>query len=271
MSEIQRYHNELVAHAIENGTYSGAEQTPSEWSEELRRVLSITPESLADTVEMYSDEEPLGYVGSFDEEGNAKGQSSVVRPRKKKSKRHGFYLQAKQVFCTWSECPVSKESALEQLESICQQWGGIDKYIICEEEHKNGDPHLHAYIKVKGKRVRSKKASVFDLVMVPEVPFHGNYVGCKNPDAVKNYVKKGGRFISNIDEDFFAKLIETAKTRGVKRALEDLIESNPALFVKDGKKIKSNLELVVEDRPTEVNRLFAFKDIPPKVCMCVRT
>jgi len=37
----------------------------------------------------------------------------------------------------------------------------VDKYLIAEEKHKDGFPHIHAYLAVK-KKVHIRKADFFD-------------------------------------------------------------------------------------------------------------
>ena len=70
------------------------------------------------------------------------------------------------------------------------------EYVICEEKHKDNTPHLHAFIKLD-RRVRFK-SDRFDIIYNGET-YHGNYQVAKSWEAVKEYVQKDGKFISNFD------------------------------------------------------------------------
>lgn len=97
-------------------------------------------------------------------------------------------LKAKGWFCTWPQCPLLKEEALKILDSKFR----IKEYVICEEKHEDGSPHLHAFIKLMD-RVYFK-ADRFDLE-----GYHGNYQVAKSFKAVIKYVTKDDNYISNID------------------------------------------------------------------------
>ena len=51
-------------------------------------------------------------------------------------------IQAKGWFWTWPKCLVGKQIALEEFQSKFD----VQEYVIYEEEHKDGDLHLHAFI-----------------------------------------------------------------------------------------------------------------------------
>ena len=112
---------------------------------------------------------------------------------------------AKGWFCTWPQCPITKEEALKILDSKLL----IKEYVICEEKHEDGSPHLHAFIKLKA-RVHFKKDR-FDLE-----EYHGNYQTAKSFRSVIRYVTKDGNYISNID-------IKSALEHKTKLKKEDLL------------------------------------------------
>ena len=97
--------------------------------------------------------------------------------------------KAKGWFCTWPQCKITKEDALDMLMPL-----GLAEYVIAEEEHADGESHLHAFLKLN-KRVRWS-ATRFDLG-----DCHGNYQPAKSWKAVADYVKKDGNYISNLDLD----------------------------------------------------------------------
>jgi 16S rRNA G966 N2-methylase RsmD len=99
---------------------------------------------------------------------------------KKKTK---FYLHAKQLYLVYTDCPFSKEKALEMLQQIIP----ISKYCIVEEGSS-----LYCYLKCATKaRTRNKKK--FDLVE-GGVVCHGEYKTCRG-DSVVSWRCKEGNFI----------------------------------------------------------------------------
>lgn len=115
-------------------------------------------------------------------------------------------IYAKGWFITYPQCPLKKEDVLSKLQSKYS----IVEYVICEEKHENGDPHLHAFIKLS-KRINFK-ADRFDID-----GYHGNYQVAKSWKAVQDYVKKDGYYISNID-------LDSAKKKQSKMKKEDLLK-----------------------------------------------
>nr|WQA30159.1 MAG: rep protein [Cressdnaviricota sp.] len=100
-------------------------------------------------------------------------------------------MRARQWFLTYPQCPLEKELVLKLLEPL-----GIKEYVIAEEKHQNGDPHVHCYIKLKSK-VRFKP-NYFDLVDLGTT-YHGNYQSVRNYDNVVAYCTKEENYISNVD------------------------------------------------------------------------
>lgn len=100
-------------------------------------------------------------------------------------------MRAKQWFLTYPHCPLEPAVVLKCLEPL-----GVQDYVIAKEQHKNGEPHIHAYIKLKEK-VRFK-AALFDLLDLGKL-YHGNYQSVKNYDNVVAYCTKDSNFIANID------------------------------------------------------------------------
>lgn len=73
-------------------------------------------------------------------------------------------LRAKGWFLTYPRCEVSKEEAL----SILHQTGPISEYVVAKEDHADGVPHLHSFIKYETKQ--EFKERKWDLK-----EHHGNY------------------------------------------------------------------------------------------------
>ena len=122
---------------------------------------------------------------------------------------------AKGWFCTWPQCKITKEEALEMLMPL-----GVDEYVIAEELHADGEPHLHAFIKL-AKRKRWS-ATLFDLGAC-----HGNYQPAKSWRAVQEYCKKDGCYISNID-------VKSAMKKQSKMKKEDLLK-DPEVLMDEGR------------------------------------
>lgn len=102
-------------------------------------------------------------------------------------------MRAKQWFLTYPQCPVPKEMVLKYLEPM-----GIAEYVIAEEVHKDGSPHIHAYIKLNQKR--RFRSDLFDFDDLG-TKYHGNYQSVRNYDDVVEYCKKDGNYIANVDID----------------------------------------------------------------------
>ena len=123
-------------------------------------------------------------------------------------------------FLTYPKCPITKEDALTILET-----NGLPKiveYVICEEKHEDGSPHLHAFIKLEKKRTFSSVSKKFDLL-----EYHGHYEPAKSWKAVAAYCKKEGNYISNID-------INAARQKQSKMKKEDLLK-DPEVLMDEGK------------------------------------
>lgn len=109
-------------------------------------------------------------------------------------------------FITWPQCGWTKENVLAYLRKQFKTQG-IKEYLICEEQHANGDPHLHAFIKL-GKKKRWS-ARMFDLPPMEDEertkPYHANVQTAKSPYDVCHYVQKGGNYISNFDIEKYLK------------------------------------------------------------------
>lgn len=124
-------------------------------------------------------------------------------------------VKAKGWFCTWPKCPIGKNVALEELKTKFP----LKEYVICEEEHKDGTLHLHAFLKLEKKFYF--KSGLFDLQ-----GYHGNYQVAKSWRAVVEYVKKDGNFISNIDSErlLTKKHVSKMKKEDLLRDVDDVLD-----------------------------------------------
>ncbi len=116
-----------------------------------------------------------------------------------------FRLYAKHLFLTYPQCSATKESVLKRvLERLDPEWA-----IVCQEEHADGTPHLHAVIKLK-KRKNFRNARLFDSLAGK----HGNYKSARNLVKAVSYVTKTPVYVAyriNVPK-FLSDSIEHKKT-----------------------------------------------------------
>lgn len=128
-------------------------------------------------------------------------------------------IQAKGFFLTYPQCTLTKEELLELLQTLPIKTP-IEEYVIAEERHKDGSPHLHAFIKYASKITFSPK--LWDIST-----FHGNYQVSKSWKAVRKYCEKEGNYISN-----FA--VEEAKNKHSKKITYEHLSRDPIDLVEEG-------------------------------------
>lgn len=127
-------------------------------------------------------------------------------------------VQVKGWFCTWPKCPIDKEVALKLLDAKYE----LQEYVICQEKHKDGSPHLHAFLKLKTKRRFNPR--MFDLNDLGE-NYHGEYQPAKSFKAVVGYVIKDKNYVSNFDvQKYLAKKGKLTKEDLLKEVDEVLDE-----------------------------------------------
>lgn len=128
---------------------------------------------------------------------------------------HGWFL-------TFPHCPIPKETALG-IYKVRFADEMID-WVIAEEKHKDGTPHLHAFIKFSTRK-RCRK-DTFDLA-----GYHGNYQVAKSWQAVIGYCvkeKDKKNYISKFD-------IDAAKKKTNKHLTVEDFEVDPLILLKGGK------------------------------------
>lgn len=102
-----------------------------------------------------------------------------------------FRLCTGQLFLTYPKCPAPPEVLLE----LCRTKGFVEKYLIAQEKHADGDFHLHAYIKYD-KKIDTKDCRYFDLEYDGK-QYHGKYEGVRSYSRCLNYCQKDGSYITN--------------------------------------------------------------------------
>lgn len=118
-------------------------------------------------------------------------------------------VQAKGWFLTYPKCPLGKQDAL----NLLNETGKIVEYVVAQELHADGEPHLHCFVKYERKVTFSAKK--WDLG-----EYHGNYQVAKSWKAVAAYCKKDGDYIANIN-------VENAKNKQAKGITKEHLEMDP--------------------------------------------
>lgn len=139
-------------------------------------------------------------------------------------------LQGKNLFLTWPKCDKTKEHILEQAEKL---WGtNLKTYLIAQEEHKDGTPHIHAYFSLTT-RINYRKFDKIDALTGKR----GNYQMCRSPKNVMAYcIKEDKNWLSNFDVvQKIAAMTSKKKYVGTeillgKRKLTDLVNEDPSLL-----------------------------------------
>lgn len=115
-----------------------------------------------------------------------------------KPKSKGFRLFSAQILITYSQCDKSPENILEFFKTKNIE---IEKYIIAQESHKDGNKHIHAYLLLKNK-LNTRDCKYFDFD-----GFHPKFEGCRTWKKVICYVTKEGNYITNYEKDIIDKII----------------------------------------------------------------
>lgn len=100
-----------------------------------------------------------------------------------------FSLHARRFFLTYSQCPITKETALE---CLAGRESAEFHYIIGREAHQDGGFHLHVYLEYsRPKRIRDSR--YFDLDV-----YHPNIQTVRHPVQCQEYCTKDGDYIANM-------------------------------------------------------------------------
>lgn len=101
------------------------------------------------------------------------------------SSSKSFRFTAKKVFLTYAQCDAEKQDVLDHVSSKHKD---IDQYIIGQEKHADGNPHLHAYFSFKSK-INIKNPRHFDVK-----GFHPKIESVRAPSAAIKYCQKEGNY-----------------------------------------------------------------------------
>lgn len=144
---------------------------------------------------------------------------------------HKKEIRAKGWFLTYPQCNLSKEQIKEALVDH-----KVAEYVIATEEHKDGNPHAHVFLKYTTRQTWS--GTKWDIGT-----FHGNYQVAKSWKAVEKYCKKDGDYIANIN-------VEGAKSHKSK---------NLKLLTEDPKDLVDQGEITLLQLPNLIKAKAAYK------------
>lgn len=148
-----------------------------------------------------------------------------------------FRLASKKFFLTFPQCSVTKEQAQERLQNKFPE--ELEWFIIGEEKHQDGTPHLHLALCFHNQKSVTRP-DYFDFIGDK----HGNYQTMKSQQNCVKYVVKGGIYVQNgIDvasvlakkaskSAFVAKQILDGKT------IKEVAEEDPGFFMMNKRKIE---------------------------------
>lgn len=163
--------------------------------------------------------------------------------------RNNFRLNSATLFLTYPQCSLPKETAVEKLLAFCQQMKvNPTKYVVAQEQHKDGTPHLHIAIWLSAK-LNLKSPRSLDAITGK----HGHYRGIKFPTRCLKYCLKEDKspLIFGFDPRYLERLTETASSSGTKKTTlyatacttggkrpHDILLQDPGFYLLHGKKLK---------------------------------
>lgn len=148
-----------------------------------------------------------------------------------------FRLQGKNYSLTYPQCDTKKEIAAQRIED---KWGNeVKGYVVCEEDHKDGTPHLHVYISFRDKKTFCQ-TDCFDFIGGK----HGNYQVTKSVKKWIEYVTKAGRYLAKgVDVESVKRKQKTLSSSVAEsimsgKSISDVNKENPGYVMINKRKIE---------------------------------
>lgn len=112
-----------------------------------------------------------------------------------------FLISAKKLFLTWPICSTKKEQVETNLLKMWSHPEELKWYLIAEEKHQNGEPHLHVGLEFVDKMhfKGEKGLKILNELTRSELHpngKHGDYSAMKNVRGSVTYLTKEGNFIA---------------------------------------------------------------------------
>lgn len=163
-----------------------------------------------------------------------------------------YRANRKKFFLTYARSgDLTKEEVLAHMESF----GPVERYLIAQEAHQDGEPHIHAYIEF------SKKQDFKNCRWADIKDRHPNDKGNPKSDyAVAKYCSKDGNFITNYwTQDPFA---EAMAAETVDEGMAILRTKRPRESLIHGEAMERNLKRMKRQQRKPKFRLDQFS-LPP--------
>lgn len=104
---------------------------------------------------------------------------------------NNWQLRAKNIGLTYPQCIVDKSEMLKHLHTLVGKWDPL-LIIVSQEDHESGQPHLHAYIKIK-KQLSTRNQRFFDFNKEGRI-YHPNIQTVRKDQSWISYITKDGHY-----------------------------------------------------------------------------
>jgi len=148
-----------------------------------------------------------------------------------------FNFNAKYIFLTYPQCSASKEEILDHIQTLHQ----VKDYIVCEEKHEDGSPHIHAVLHFHTK-VHTRDPKHFDYG-----GFHPHIKSPRDSGGIQRcieYCKKEGNYLSSFKETIGKRAILAQKILEEGTITKKLILENPEIIFLNHSSVKQWLGYV---------------------------
>lgn len=158
-------------------------------------------------------------------------------PKDKKKKPKKFRIAGKHFTLTYPQCSTKKEVAASIIDD---NWGDeLEGYLVAEEAHKDGTPHLHAFLKFKAAK-QFYRSDCFDVIGGK----HGSYEVTRHIRNWVTYCTKDGNFVAKgLDVDAIknkkgSKSTEVAKMLMDGKSVRDVNDEDPGYVMMNKRKLE---------------------------------
>lgn len=186
-----------------------------------------------------------------------------MKKENNKKQKSTFRMRARRFFLTYPQLPSVddlQEQVIINFERVFIMKREDFRYVISEEFHKDGNPHLHVYLEFDSVQAVYSESKL-DLVLtgIGEKSFHGNYQAVKSEHAILQYILKTagslekictnkdlpiylGKYFTSVEEHLHSVLIN----EGLKPAITILYQMYPRVAIRRGSVIVKNLSSIAE-------------------------
>ena len=175
-----------------------------------------------------------------------------------KGKNHGFRLQGRHLFLTYSQIgtKVEEQDVKKQLDDKLGT-KKIEKYAIVKEKHQDGGEHIHVYLKLES-GCNIKSADRLDIIDNEGKKYHGKYETCRSYTRVVHYmlkhVKSKEQIYTNMDlendgreKNIWKDIIKNVEEGNIEEGLEILKNGVSRTYTVDYGKMLNNFKMMRAD------------------------